>query len=76
MFVKSIATINGQLESSISGIRVTKAFTNDEKELEKFENGNSMYVEARRKSYKAMGQFGSSTSFVTDVFNVFILVAV
>lgn len=72
---KSVAVINAALESSISGIRVTKAFTNDEKELEKFENGNSMYVEARRKSYKAMGQFGSSTSFVTDVFNVFILVA-
>lgn len=72
---KSVAVINASLESSISGIRVTKAFTNDEKELEKFENGNSMYVEARRKSYKAMGQFGSSTSFVTDVFNVFILVA-
>ena len=72
---KSVAVINAALESSISGIRVTKAFTNDEKELEKFENGNKMYVEARRKSYKAMGQFGSSTSFVTDVFNVFILVA-
>ena len=72
---KSVAVINAALESSISGIRVTKAFTNDEKELEKFENGNCMYVEARRKSYKAMGQFGSSTSFVTDVFNVFILVA-
>ena len=72
---KSVAVVNAALESSISGIRVTKAFTNDEKELEKFENGNSMYVEARRKSYKAMGQFGSSTSFVTDVFNVFILVA-
>ncbi len=72
---KSVAVINAALESSISGIRVTKAFTNDEKELEKFTIGNTMYVEARRKSYKAMGQFGSSTSFITDVFNVFILVA-
>ena len=72
---KSVAVVNAALESSISGIRVTKAFTNDAKELEKFDKGNQMYVEARRKSYKAMGQFGSSTAFVTDIFNVFILVA-
>ncbi|MBO7086556.1 MAG: ABC transporter ATP-binding protein, partial [Bacilli bacterium] len=72
---KSIAVINGALESSISGIRVTKAFTNSDKELEKFENGNDMYVEARRKSYKAMGQFGSSTAFVTDFFNCVIFIA-
>lgn len=72
---KSIAVINANLESSISGIRVTKAFTNDEEEAKKFAEGNQQYVEARRKSYKAMGQFGASTSFVTDVFNVAILVA-
>lgn len=72
---KSVAEINARLESSISGIRVTKAFTNDLKEQEKFEVGNKMFVEARGRAYKAMGQFHSSTSFVTDVFNVFILVA-
>lgn len=72
---KSVAEINARLESSISGIRVTKAFTNSKKEEEKFEVGNKMFVEARGRAYKAMGQFHSSTSFVTDVFNVFILVA-
>ena len=72
---KSVAEINASLESSISGIRVTKAFTNSAKEEEKFEVGNKMFVEARGRAYKAMGQFHSSTSFVTDVFNVFILVA-
>ena len=35
---QSVAVINASLESSISGIRVTKAFTNDQKELEKFDN--------------------------------------
>ena len=34
---KSLANINARLESSITGIRVTKAFTNSQKELEKFE---------------------------------------
>ena len=72
---KSIAVINASLESSISGIRVTKAFTNSDKELDKFEIGNEMYVEARKKSYKAMGQFSSSTGFVTDIFNCVIFIA-
>ena len=34
---QSVAVINASLESSISGIRVTKAYTNAEKEKEKFE---------------------------------------
>ena len=71
----STAQINASLESSISGIRVTKAFTNAEKEEEKFEEGNGMFVKARRKAYKAMGQFHSMTSFITDIFNVIVLIA-
>lgn len=72
---QSIAQINASLESSISGIRVTKAFTNAKKEAEKFEVGNEQFISARRDAYKAMGQFHSSTAFVTDVFNVIVLVA-
>lgn len=70
----STAQINAALESSISGIRVTKAFNNADKEHEKFEEGNLAFVEARRAAYKAMGQFHSSTSFITNVFNVVVLI--
>ena len=72
---RSIAQINASLEGSISGIRVTKAFNNAEKEKEKFEEGNAAFVDSRRAAYKAMGQFHSSTSFVTDIFNVIVLIA-
>lgn len=72
---QSVAKINASVESSITGIRVTKAFTNAEKEYEKFEVGNGEFVQARREAYKSMGQFHSSTSFVTDVFNVVLLIA-
>ena len=71
----SVAEINASLESSISGIRVTKAFTNAKKECEKFEVGNAAFVEARREAYSAMGKFHSGTSFITDVFNVVVLIA-
>lgn len=72
---QAVATINAALESSISGIRVTKAFTNSKKETEKFESGNEDFKEASRDAYKSMGMFHSSTTFITDVFNVVVLIA-
>lgn len=71
----SMASINAAVESSVSGIRVTKAYTNSEKEIEKFEVGNGEFKSASKRSYNAMAKFFSSTSFVTDVFNVIILIA-
>ena len=72
---KSNATINAAVESSVTGIRVTKAYTNSAREVERFRVGDRQFVEASRSAYHAMAQFHSSTSFVTDVFNVFILIA-
>ncbi|MBQ9400956.1 MAG: ABC transporter ATP-binding protein [Clostridia bacterium] len=71
----AVAEINASMESSISGIRVTKAFTNAEKEKEKFEIGNGMFQKARRAAYSAMGRFHSGNTFVTDIFNVVVLIA-
>ena len=71
----AIAQINASLQSSIAGIRVTKAFTNAEKETEKFEEGNVQFMGARKDAYKAMGQFHSVTTMITDVFNVVVLIA-
>ncbi len=71
----AMADINASLESSISGIRVTKAFTNADREQEKFEEGNERFRRARKDSYSAMGRFHSGNTFVTDVFNVVVLIA-
>ena len=72
---KSNAIINASVESSITGIRVTKAYTNADIESDKFKRGDECFVDASRRAYKAMARFHSSTSFVTDIFNVFILIA-
>lgn len=69
------AGINAATESSITGIRVTKAFANSKKEFEKFEKNNLLFVSSCKKAYKAMGQFHSSSKFITDVFNVIIIIA-
>ena len=71
----AMADINASMENSISGIRVTKAFTNADKEKEKFEEGNTKYKKARKDSYSAMARFHSGNTFVTDVFNVVVLIA-
>ena len=72
---KSNATINAAVESSVTGIRVTKAYTNADREVEKFKKGDEDFVNSSRAAYNAMAKFHSSTSFITDVFNVFILIA-
>lgn len=69
------ARINADLQSSVSGIRITKAFTNAHKEQEKFEVGNLEFQDSKREAYRSMAQFQSSTTFITDVFNVVVLVA-
>ena len=71
----ALAEINASMESSISGIRVTKAFTNAEKEKEKFEVGNRAFQIARKAAYSAMGRFHSGNTFITDIFNVVVLIA-
>lgn len=72
---KSIAVVNSNLQSSVSGIRVTKAFNNAEKEAEKFEESNNLFVESSRDRYVTMAQYNSTTIFVTEIFNVVVLIA-
>ncbi len=72
---KSNAVINASVESSITGIRVTKAYTNAKKEMDKFKIGDKKFVDSSKMAYDAMAKFHSSTTFITDVFNVIILIA-
>ncbi len=72
---KSNAIINAAVESSITGIRVTKAYTNADTEKVKFKTGDDTFVDSSRRAYKAMARFHSSTAFISDVFNVIVLIA-
>ena len=71
----SNATINAAVESSVTGIRVTKAYTNAPREVERFEVGDREFVDSSRRAYSAMARFHASTAFITDVFNVIVLIA-
>lgn len=71
----TIGEVNATIENSISGIRVSKAFSNKEIELEKFNRNNSRFQEARRKAYKVMAEFHVGSSFIMDVLNIVVLSA-
>ncbi len=68
-----IGEINANLENSISGIRVSKAYNSEQYEREHFEIGNQRFVRARAKAYRAMAEFFSGTSFLTDLIYVVVL---
>lgn len=58
--------INSSVESSVSGIRVSKAYNAMDHEIEKFENANVRFQEARKGAYRQMGIFGSGMGFFND----------
>lgn len=70
-----ISEINANLENSISGIRVSKAYTNNDYENEHFATSNDRFVKARQGAYKAMAEFSSGTGFITDFLNVVVLIS-
>ena len=67
--------INAQVESSVSGIRVSKAYTTEEYENDKFNLRNNEFQHARSGAYKQMGIFGSGMTFLTDFLYLIALVA-
>lgn len=70
---EGMAVINSQIESSISGARVAKAFTNEKYEISKFEQGNGVFVNSKSAYYKTMGMFMAGMEFFTTILNVIVL---
>ncbi|MDO4565429.1 MAG: ABC transporter ATP-binding protein [Clostridia bacterium] len=70
---ETVAGINAGVESSISGARVAKAFTNEDYEIEKFERGNGAFLHAKDDFYRYMALFGSGTEFFIALFNILVL---
>ena len=68
-----VAEINADIESSISGARVAKAFTNEDHEREKFDRGNAKFVHAKDGFYHAMALFSSGMEFFIALFNLVVL---
>lgn len=70
---EATAEINAVLESTISGIRVTKVFTNEEYEKKRFAEGNDLYKNAKKKFYKHMSSFHANIEFFRNFLSVLVL---
>jgi len=70
---EKIAGVNANLESSLSGIRVAKAFTNEPYEIEKFDKGNLKFRGSKDEAYKNMAIFLSGMGFMTNILYVIVL---
>jgi len=70
---KTHEEINSEVENSIGGIRLTKAFTNEEFEIKKFTRVTEQYQESFGDFYKQMGIFSSGTNFFIDLLYLAVL---
>lgn len=67
------ADINAQIENALSGIRVSKSFTNEEHEIRRFDEGNMLFLGAKNMAYKAMAFFITGMGFFISILNVIVL---
>ncbi len=70
---KEHAQINSRLEGSISGIRLTRAFTNEAYEMDKFKKDNDTYIDAYKHAYHALGSANATNQFFVQFVNVTVL---
>lgn len=68
-----MAGINSDIESSISGARVSKAFTNEDFEVSKFAQGNELFKNAKTEYYASMAAFHSGMEFFINIFGVAVI---
>ena len=67
--------INSQVESSIAGIRVSKAYAAEAYEMAKFDISNNNYQIARAEAFKQMSIFNSGMTFFTDILHLIAILA-
>ena len=67
--------VNADIESAVSGVRVSRAYTAEEHESEKFGRGNGKFVEAKSRQYRVMGEFFSTMMFLLDFLYFAVLIA-
>ena len=68
-----LAGINGEVESSISGMRTAKAFANEDAESAKFNAANDQFRGAKRGYYRTMAFYQSGMEFFMGILSVVVI---
>jgi ATP-binding cassette subfamily B protein len=66
--------LNSKIENSLSGIRLTKAYNNEDFEVERFQDVNEMYANSSKEAYKEMAIFHVGNEFLILILNLLVLV--
>ena len=69
------AHINAGVETAIAGMRVSRAYSGEEHENEKFDGANALFIRAKDAAYRAMAWFNGGTTFLTDMLYLVVLLA-
>lgn len=70
-----IGELNAQIEDSLLGERVVKAFTAEALENEKFEEGNQAFQRIKKKTYQYMALFQTSTRLFDGLMYLVVILA-
>ena len=70
---ETTAEVNAGLESSISGIRVTKGFNNEDFERGRFAVYNKQYSDAKQMRFKYMANFFTNIEFCNNLLSLTVL---
>ena len=70
-----IGELNARIEDSLLGQKVVKAFANEDIEKEKFEKDNQNYFSIKKKSYKFMGAFSTTTRMFDGIMYSSVVIA-
>lgn len=65
-----LGNVNADLETSLSGIRVTKSFANEDYEIERFKKSNIYYKEAKGGFFREFAIFQTGIDFIKNMMKI------
>ncbi|MBP1083843.1 ATP-binding cassette subfamily B protein [Bacillus capparidis] len=71
---EGIGNVNAQVEDSLSGIRVVKSFANEHIEIEKFNQENNLFLDSRKKTYKAEAYFFNGVETFIQLITITVII--
>ncbi|HPJ24292.1 MAG TPA: ABC transporter ATP-binding protein, partial [Bacillota bacterium] len=66
--------LNSKIENSLSGIRLTKAYNNEEFEIDRFQDVNETYANSTKEAYFQMGIFSVGNEFFLMMLTLMLIV--
>ncbi len=72
---KKLAGINTDIETSLSGMKTSKAFANEAVDNSRFTDANNQYRGAKKDFYRAMGIFNASQEFFMGILPAVVIAA-